>query len=436
MLRHQLGEQAFWDGVQKYLETYANRLVETDDFRHVMEQVSGKSLGRFFDQWFRTPGHPRLRVWFRWDQRSKKGIFEIEQLQVDVKKGVPLFDFPLELGWRHDASLETRTVQVKEKKSVFAFDMKEDPTQVRVDPFGNLVHELEFDPGETRLRRQLEAGDIRGRIQAGLGLAKKGPSAVAALTAAFREESYWGVQVEWAEALGGSRTEAALESLLALTADHEESRSLYALFEALAKYRDPRVVDVVRERIRRGLAPKALGAAWRALGAQREAAPLEAIVEGAKTRGWAGMAQSDAFKALAETRREEALAPLLDGAKTADPRSRGVAAECAGKLAKRLEGRTKERAAEALEDLLRADDGRQRSGAAKGLVAAESRASLGALEAYGATLTHQEKVLLERTLGALRRPSTPRQLEKELEKMREKLRKLEHELRHLQARQD
>ena len=42
MLRNLLGEDDFWAGVTQYLETYSDRVVETADFRHVLEQVSDR----------------------------------------------------------------------------------------------------------------------------------------------------------------------------------------------------------------------------------------------------------------------------------------------------------------------------------------------------------------------------------------------------------
>ncbi|MBI4614930.1 MAG: hypothetical protein HY720_15065, partial [Planctomycetes bacterium] len=42
--------------VAEYVRTYAGKTVETDDFRRILEARSGRSLGRFFDEWFHTAG--------------------------------------------------------------------------------------------------------------------------------------------------------------------------------------------------------------------------------------------------------------------------------------------------------------------------------------------------------------------------------------------
>ena len=86
-LRCELGDEVFWAAVSDYLARYEGKVVETDDFRHVMEAHSGRSLARFFDQWFHTPGYPDLKVTFRYDADKQQGIFEVEQKQVNAARG-------------------------------------------------------------------------------------------------------------------------------------------------------------------------------------------------------------------------------------------------------------------------------------------------------------------------------------------------------------
>ncbi|NNF56871.1 MAG: M1 family metallopeptidase, partial [Rhodothermaceae bacterium] len=61
-LRFELGDAAWRRGLNHFLTTHAGEPVEIDDLRTSMEGVSGRSLRRFFDQWFRQPGHPALDV--------------------------------------------------------------------------------------------------------------------------------------------------------------------------------------------------------------------------------------------------------------------------------------------------------------------------------------------------------------------------------------
>src|SRR5213078_3618228 len=68
-LRCELGDEVFWAAVRDYLQRYNGKVVETDDFRHVMEEHSGRALGKFFDQWFYTAAYPDLKVTFSYDDK-------------------------------------------------------------------------------------------------------------------------------------------------------------------------------------------------------------------------------------------------------------------------------------------------------------------------------------------------------------------------------
>ena len=55
LLRAELGEDAFWRGLQHYTRTHWGRSVTSVDFQRAMEQSTGRDLGPFFRQWVHTP---------------------------------------------------------------------------------------------------------------------------------------------------------------------------------------------------------------------------------------------------------------------------------------------------------------------------------------------------------------------------------------------
>jgi aminopeptidase N len=88
MIRHIISESNFRNGLKKYLDTYQYKNVSTEDFRKVLEEVSGINLEHFFNQWIYTKGHPELDIVF--DNNAKS--IKIVQKQNDV-----LFDFEIEI---------------------------------------------------------------------------------------------------------------------------------------------------------------------------------------------------------------------------------------------------------------------------------------------------------------------------------------------------
>jgi aminopeptidase N len=62
MLRRELGDETFWKGMQLYYKTYRDKNALTSDFQMIMETVSNKNLGKFFNQWLFVAGQPELKI--------------------------------------------------------------------------------------------------------------------------------------------------------------------------------------------------------------------------------------------------------------------------------------------------------------------------------------------------------------------------------------
>jgi aminopeptidase N len=81
MLRQRLGDEAFFRATRLYIDRFKFRQVETDDFRRVLEEVSGQSLERFFEQWAMRPGLPTLEFDLSWDDPARALTIAVEQTQ-------------------------------------------------------------------------------------------------------------------------------------------------------------------------------------------------------------------------------------------------------------------------------------------------------------------------------------------------------------------
>lgn len=90
MLRGELGDEIFFNGLRKYYSDFQNSTALTKDFQNVMEEVSGKNLESFFLQWLWQPGHPILE----WDWKQLSGNLNISIKQVHKESS---FDFPLKI---------------------------------------------------------------------------------------------------------------------------------------------------------------------------------------------------------------------------------------------------------------------------------------------------------------------------------------------------
>jgi len=134
MLRHKIGEEAYFQGIRQYYDEYKFSNALTEDFQEVMGAVSGVSLKRFFEQWFFRAGHPIISKSFT--QKNSKLSVEIEQKQ--SKK----FEFLLEIEIEVESGLKIlKLVQAKRKRETFEFEIESKVVGVNLDPNLNLLYE-------------------------------------------------------------------------------------------------------------------------------------------------------------------------------------------------------------------------------------------------------------------------------------------------------
>ncbi|MFY8036426.1 MAG: M1 family metallopeptidase [Cyclobacteriaceae bacterium] len=137
MLRHELGDALFWKGIQTYYARYQKSNALTDDFRLVMEEVTGRNLKPFFDQWFFRGGHPRLSGSWSYSPSKKELSLDIQQTQKE-----PFFSFPLDLEYvSKDGLKKTETVQIDSKTSKITLKADFEPSEVKLDPHTWLLFE-------------------------------------------------------------------------------------------------------------------------------------------------------------------------------------------------------------------------------------------------------------------------------------------------------
>jgi aminopeptidase N len=132
MLRHKLGEEAFWKGIRNYYAKYDGGNANTDDLRSILEQASGQDLKQFFKQWLYTPGTPHLSITFN---NTGKDMVDLTITQQQDA----LFAFPLEVS----AGGELHTIAIKDKVTHVQFAVKDKSAPLAVDPNVNLLARFE-----------------------------------------------------------------------------------------------------------------------------------------------------------------------------------------------------------------------------------------------------------------------------------------------------
>jgi aminopeptidase N len=379
-LRVELGDTLFWKGVGLYLQRHARGVVETRDLMRALEEVSGRSLGRLFEQAVYRPGHPECDVQVAWEKKVLTVSVKQHQATTD---GVPaVFEFPLVIeiheeaeGGKRGASRRERLV-VTQKVDSFAVPCDARPAFVVVDPDMRILGEVHAKGPNDMLRAQLaKAPTARGRWLAAEALATSDdPTTIGALAGRLvDDDEMWAVRGECATALGRIRAPEAFDALAkAASVKHPKVRR--AVVAALGRFRTQAAEDAIRPRALSDASYLVEAEAARSLGRTKRSTAFEVLVEVAARSSWADVVALGAVDGLAALRDERATPHLVSWTKYGRPTRVRRAAILA--LPKLDDGR---KTREALEDLLGDADPHLRIDVARALAEIGDVKSRGAL---------------------------------------------------------
>ena len=142
MLRYYLGDDAFYNGLKKYLNDNAFSTVEIHQLRIAMEEVCGEDLNWFFNQWFLASGHPLLVIDYEYDAEKKQQIVKLEQIQ--DKSTTPIHRLSFYIDVYENGVPKRHLVEMNSHQQDYYFDVEEKPTNVIVDAEHVLLAEI-FD---------------------------------------------------------------------------------------------------------------------------------------------------------------------------------------------------------------------------------------------------------------------------------------------------
>ncbi len=138
MLRAELGDSVFLAGLGNYYRRFQDSSVLSADFQGVVEEVSGRSLGWFFEQWLLRPGYPQLMV--EWAYRDGSLVLEVRQVQ-ERRWGTFTLRLPVLVEFeRGDA--EEFVVRLTGWRSQLERRVRDRPRRVSLDPGGTLLMEV------------------------------------------------------------------------------------------------------------------------------------------------------------------------------------------------------------------------------------------------------------------------------------------------------
>ena len=453
----------------------------TADLERTCEDVTGRSLAQFFQQWVYSGGYPAFEVNYSWDSEHNMAKVKIKQTQ-HVDDLTPCFVTPVDLAFtipaadeaaKEDNTTETRTITMQvtvgedgQVEQSFYMPLEREPVMVRFDPDGWLLKTLKFERPASMLRYQLEHDpDVLGRIEAAESLGEVADDeSINALKQALFNDPFWGVRNAAAVALGvigGSKSQDVLLQVLQELDPTQFSRVRAAIARTLGKFQTPAQAELAER------SAQALGAllekgdvsylvesaAASALGRTRTTGSVDQLLKLIDRPSWMNMVQSSIFSGLGasgEDRVVDHLAVYLGATRTVDARSianhptmRYAAANGMRTLGDNqylYSEEARQRAVTALIQAVEHDTWEPvRAVSALALMSLGEKRAIGVLERVG---RHELESRVQREMrvaaSALRTSNKTdeqlKQLRKDLDQLREENRKQKEQLESLEAR--
>jgi aminopeptidase N len=128
MLRNYVGDDAFFKSLNLYLTTNKFKAGEAGLLRLAFEEVTGKDMNWFWNQWYYGSGHPIVKIDYNYETPGK-AIVIIEQTQKTDK----VFRLPLAIDVYTGAGKKRYHVWAENKLDTFSFNYSQKPDLINVD---------------------------------------------------------------------------------------------------------------------------------------------------------------------------------------------------------------------------------------------------------------------------------------------------------------
>lgn len=154
MLRSMLGDAAYTQILQTYVQRHAYGSVSTPDFQQVCEEVSGESLQWFFDQWVYQAGYPQLQTVALGSQHDDGSVW-INVGITQAQTNAPLFRLPMAVRVTTPLGDTTVTQTITGVTASYYFPVRAWPTSIVLDPDFTLLFQ---QPAVTAIEALPEKG--------------------------------------------------------------------------------------------------------------------------------------------------------------------------------------------------------------------------------------------------------------------------------------
>jgi aminopeptidase N len=150
MLRYVIGDDNFFKAIKAYTRQFAWKSANTDDFRKVVDTVTGQDYGFFFIQWIEGSLAPEFKLEYT-IFRTQKGFRVMGKIAQDLDT----FRMPVDLKIETEGNPEEKRIEVVGTSSEFSVDTFGKPKNVIIDP----NHRILRYSGQVRVAVAIRRGE-------------------------------------------------------------------------------------------------------------------------------------------------------------------------------------------------------------------------------------------------------------------------------------
>ena len=181
MLRNYVGDDAFFKSLNLYLTNNRFKAGEAGNLRLAFEEVTGKDMNWFWNQWYYGSGHPIVKIDYNYDTPGKAMVI-IEQTQKTDK----VFRLPIAIDVYNGAAKKRYNVWVENKIDTFTFNYTQKPDLINVDAdkimlwvktdnktAENYIAQIKYAPNYLDRKEALDYFAKKGMAELAIGLTDK-----------------------------------------------------------------------------------------------------------------------------------------------------------------------------------------------------------------------------------------------------------------------
>ena len=265
MLRQQLGDEAFFASLNRYLKKNEYTEVESHELRMAFEDVTGQDLSWFFNQWFLGAGHPVLDIEYGWDADTKKASVTVNQSQ-EGNQVARIFDLPLSVDL-YDVSGKVRreNIRVTKRSQTFTFDCETKPALINFDATKSLLaQKTDHHNAQEWAFMYRNAPLYRDRIEALEGLMAEPSALTESVLIASLSDKFHGIRHQALMADGMGAT-ANLPVIARLAESDPEPNVRAAAINLLGQTSDKQYIPILQKNMGNDQPYSVVGAALSAL---------------------------------------------------------------------------------------------------------------------------------------------------------------------------